>query len=351
MLTVWYETPEGVKVRPLQGVIELSYALVDGDVGVLQLVTAADLERLKDYRVTVYRRGVREISAFLNSFKTATTSRGSTLNQIGGFGPNSFLQNRIVNDYAASTGAKKTGTVGSIMRDVVSEQMIADADSARNISQLNALPSSFGPSVSASFAWDNVLDLLQDLQSASKTQGDEVFFQVKQTGDNAFSFVTYTGQPGNDRTVYNPLVFGLKYGNLERPSLVENYEDEKNAIYAGGPGEGQARIVQEAEDPVAQNHGPVSRRERFFQASRAVDAVAVQDKAEEALTRYRSTKYFSGTIIPSASSPYGGVNGWKMGDRVRIEYAGIVFNALVRAVMVSVSEGKEEVSARVEAVL
>lgn len=351
-MILWYETYNGAKLWPLQGVQSVEYALVYGDVSMLVVETAAPIERVKDRRITVYRQGVREITALLNRFDTKTSDLGQSDYSTYGSGPNSFLQNRIVNDYSGSAGAKKTGLAGDMMGDIVTEQMLDAVDSQRYIPNMTVWPSTFGPSVSDSFAWQKVLSTLQGLQTTSRANNNEVFFAVVPNTNSTYQFRTYTGQPGNDRTRFNAIVFSQDWGNLSEPKLSFDYSNESNAIYAGGQGTESARIVEEVNDFDAQISGAVSRRERFYSVPMGSTVAEVQAAGQSALSKYRPQLSFSGTILSTPQTPYGGLLGWKLGDRVPVRHDGYSFEAIVRAVSVKVDNtGKETIKARVEATL
>ena len=65
-----------------------------------------------------------------------------------------------------------------------------------------------------------------------------------------FEFRTFINQRGIDHSsaAVDQVVFGPEFGNMTGASYTEDWTNESNFIYAGGQGEGYARIVSEFYD-------------------------------------------------------------------------------------------------------
>lgn len=368
---VWYTDPEGAKLAYLEP-ISLEYALVYSDVGVCRIdlpkdETAAYWPVAVDNQIHIYRTpygGTAELQGifFARGWRRYTTREGLSRVTVTGVNANDLLNRRIVAYYAGSSEAQMSNEADDMMKQIVTDNLVdgtdyAGSESGRDISDHGfsvAQATAEGPTIEQGHSWRNVLSVLQSIQSKSRAAGTEVFFNVEATSAQTFTFQTYTGQPGSDRTLSSsddPLLFAPSWGNLEDPVLDEDYTDEANFIYAGGQGEGDQRNIQEASDTARINASVWNRREAFRQATHGASTdAAVGDQADEELARLRGQVMFSAQIVPTADTPYGG-RGWRIGDKVTCSYLGRQFDCLIRSGYITVDErGREDVRARVESV-
>jgi hypothetical protein len=183
--------------------------------------------------------------------------RGSDLTiQLKGVDANDLLFRRHIINFSGTDGANKTDFTDDMMKEYVDEQAVTDGSDpaasfgTRAITGLSIqADTSSGPSISRSASWRNLADLLTDLSKASRAEGTEVFWDVKETvgtGSISFNFQTKTGQPGADLT--SSVVFDEARGNLEESSLTEDYTQEVNYVYGLGQGQGENRTVQQVWD-------------------------------------------------------------------------------------------------------
>ncbi len=274
---------------------------------------------------------------------------------------NNLLSRRITAYYANETETKVSGNADDLMKEIVRDNFIDNADysgtpdPARDIDDYGfsvQANNSAGSSISKAISWRNVLAVLQDFQAASKSAGTEAFFGVMPTSDTTLQFQTWTGQPGRDRTIatgINPIVFSLEWGNLSDPQLSDDYVNEANYIYAGGRGREDVRNIQTASDTSRMNVSRFGRHEAFTQATAEATTAYIQDVAKDILARRRPKKIFRGAIHNTPLTPYGGLNGWHLGDKISINYSDLQFDVIIRSVSVRVEENNREIiTARVE---
>jgi hypothetical protein len=164
-------------------------------------------------------------------------------------------------------------------------------------------------------------------------------------------FRTWTGQPGQDRTTTsgtNPLVFSMEWGNLRNPRLAHDYEREASYVYAAGKGEQSARVVATSSDTTRLNRSRVGRIEGF--AHSVGDTVAsVTADADDLLAERRGLLTLRGDLLSTPLTPYGGLGGWNVGDKVTVNYAGLQFDTIIRSAYISVrGNGSETVRGKVE---
>lgn len=365
---LWYEDAAGTLLAPVPVWSALEYVLVVGDVGIARVTIPgaakpAVMDTTPDRRVSIWRlpdNGAldQEVVTFGRTFTYQTDTDGLTTFVFAGNDPNELLRRRIVAYFAESAQAKQTNEADDMMRQIVIDNLLTDADygGAETGRDLTAAHLSVGGSVAAGpvlskgFSWRNVLEVLQDIQATSKSQGNEVFFGMFHDGLKKFAFNTRTGQWGRDRTTLNPIVFSLETGNLLNPVLTYDHTDEKSFIYGLGQGEASDRTIQEASDTDRINASLFGRNEAAAYANANSETAGVLAAARDELARRRPRTIFSGDIISTPGTPYGG-DGWRLGDRVSVSYQGFQVDTVIRSVHVTVTpDGKETVSARVESV-
>lgn len=359
MYSVYFETPFGITLRTVRNIVALEWVKIAGDVGalVVDLLDTRDVAAIADARLVLYRRSrsanERIMTTFVRYIERHTDKGGRDIVRVVAHDENDILARRIVAYAAGSAQAAQTSPADDIMKQIVSENLIGDAIAARDLTTSvlsRETKVGAGDGITKSFAWRNVLRVLQDIQAQTNASGNEVFFAVESFGADAFRFRTQTQQLGADRASANRVVFSLASGNLSSPSLARDYRDEASYVYAGGGGQGSDRNVQEAEDADRVGLSPFGRIEVFKQATQAASDAAVLAEASDELARRRPQRRFTADIFANNAAPYGG-GGWKFGDRVIVQYAGEYFEAVIRAVRATLNErGEETITARVEGV-
>lgn len=365
---IWYLDDVGNRLSPINDVGSFEYVKVLGGegVGIIDIPKRGQVydNNTPDRRIAFYRQNGRlslDAVVLARRFETKTSQHGQNRRKMTGYDFNELLRRRIIAYYAAESETDMTDNADDMMKEIVRDNFIDNADysgtpsPARDIDDYGfsvQSDSGAGPSLTKSFAWRNVLETLQDLQAASRTAGTETFFGIVPTSDTTMQFRTWTA--GVDRTITtgtNPIVFSLEWGNLASPSLVYDYSTDENYIYAGGQGEDDARNVQTAGDADRYDVSRLGRREAFANAGHIpfTDDDGVTGVAQDRLTKSRNRITFTGTIYDTPLTPYGGIHGWNLGDKVTINYSDLQFDVIIRAVHVKVNErGHETVSARVE---
>ena len=208
-----------------------------------------------------------------------------------------------------------------------------------------------GPIISKSFAWANVLDTLQTICDSARADGHEIYFDLIPQDGGTFKFITTFGQPGLDRRIgsASPLIFSKARGNLKKPCLTTDYDNEVNVVYGGGPGEGISRRVKVVSDAGRIALSAIARSEGFADARMEEDTdAAVIAAANAALVGGQPVIRFTGDLVDVEHSRYG--VDWDVGYRVSAEFAGLTFaDCLIRSANVEVDDkGVETVEAKLE---
>jgi hypothetical protein len=276
---------------------------------------------------------------FLRFWRYSTRGSQQTL-IVGGPDCNDLLRRRIVAYAAGESESTKTADFADdIMREV-----------DRNWSALSvAAELSAGPSLTRAFAWQNVLNVLQNLNKASRAAGTEVFFDVVATGVDgnsiSFQFRTYTGQPGQD--VSSQVIFDQERGNLAGPFLEYDYQSEINYVYGLGQGVEDVREQQTASDTARIDISQWGRMEGYADARNESDPNGVRETARALLSQGEPGRRFGGVPLDTEGTRFG--RDWNFGDKVRTRYRGQEFDAIVRAIQISLNDsGEETIKARLE---
>ena len=370
MYEIWYTDDRGTRIAPVTDAIGFEYASILGDVGSFRLFVPFRSQPYvlprPDRRIVFYRKpqaGALDLDfvGVTQEFTVQTSEQGQTQFEMRGEYLNGLLARRIVPYYAASAQTQKNAPADDFMKAVVTENFVTNADydgtpspsrsiSANGFSVQGNLGA--GPTLRRGFAWRRVLPLLQDLQAASKQAGTETFFSVDPLTEATMEFRTWTTPRDRTATSAQAMVFSLERGNLASPALDFVFSNEVTAVYVGGRGSEAERNVQLVTSAEGLARSAFGRKERFIQSNyqetdNENDQLIAQGQDE--LARRRARIQFSGDLLATPATPYGGLDGWKLGDAVTIDYAGYQFDTVIRAVFVRVfPDGSELVRARVE---
>jgi len=233
-------------------------------------------------------------------------------------------------------------------------------DSARSIASYMGIASdvSAAPEVTKKFAYRNVLQVLQELAQTSTALGTPLYFDVEAASSTTLNFYTYINQRGIDRsstTGDNSLIISELTGALVDPSWVEDYTSEVTYVYAGGEGNGAARIIGTAPSSTSTEYGRqfasvFNRREAWADARNGYSTVAACEyEAENVLRAGRPRKLFEGRLLDTAQSVYS-LN-WNWGDRVTAVFNGLQVDCIVSTINIEASGGRETISAQLRSVL
>jgi len=354
---IWLTTNTGMRIRLLNDILSFDGTRVtDGiaecevalpptfDVSqikldrMLQVWRAAEGKRLSLWRIYLIRRW---------EWRVGRVGRHLT---VGGVGPRELLARRIVPFSEEDSEGQKTGAADDIMKEIVDENMVSSATAARNWSALSVqVDFSDGPTLTRTVAYENVYRALAELQRASATAGDEVWFDVVPSDLSgpaiSFEFRTRINEPRVDRTSLG-VRFSAERGNLIDAALAYDYRDEETYIYALGQGEGADRELQEQEDAARVNASSWNRREGFTSALGEETANGVREAARAELRAGEPRRQFRARALDTAVARYG--VDWEVGDRVVAEHLGTQFEVIVAAVRLRLRAGRETIDARLE---
>lgn len=225
---------------------------------------------------------------------------------------------RISAYYAGSAQSSKTGYADDLCKAIVRENCTSAAtDTTRVIPNLTvAADESKAAITSKGFSYRNVGAVLNEICDDSTQRGtfctwDVVCTQAPGAGSVGFEFRTYTGQRGNDHRypagAAGALWLSPEAGNIAKASVDFDYTEERNAIYAGGRGEGAERVIKTAISAAA-TASLYARSEKFVNASSAsgaADDEFVQGEANAALMAERARVSFDGQLNQTDTCQFG----------------------------------------------
>lgn len=268
----------------------------------------------------------------------AGESETGELLRLAGTDLNGLLARRQIPIAAAASGGTLTGAVGDVMKAVVRRHLGPGAETARQLPVgmfTVAADAGDGPTTTRTVALRSVYDVLRELWEFSRAEGEEVFFEVYPTTATQWQFRTATGQLRRDQR--QSLRFGAAYRNVAEPGLLRLYGERANVVYYSY---GAAEVAQGS--PTG-----LTRREGYEDVRSEATGAGAGALAKAALDRQAPRARFQATLADAPNARYGV---WRCGDRIRAYEFGRLWDAVITAVTVTVSEGGQEtIQARIEA--
>lgn len=255
-----------------------------------------------------------------------------------------LLERRIILGSAGTTYTDKSGPAESVMKEFVLEQCVSGAIYREILNLTVEADGAQGTNVTTKKAWQNLLEVLQDLVD-DVGDGD---FDVIGTAPANFQFRFYIGQRGKDRRLGNtvgnpPVVFSLENGTLKQAAVNFNRMGEINAVYIGGQKQGSGRDVEPRTNASAILDSPWNRMEAFRNASNESSTSGLQDVGDSVLQKFQPIKEYSFEIAQSPGLVYGRdycVNG-DMGDLVTIDFEGDLIDRKIVQAAITVNRPEE----------
>ena len=314
-----------------------------------------------------------------------------------------LLRRRIVIQAAGTDYTRKTDYIDDMMKEIVREQMLYGSalDETGVVDSTRAFPKdefsvqgevSLGPSVTATFADRQVLDVLKELQemsfqlnAESSTLYSRIYFDVisfdaqgrvlaildEETGlpildedgypildetsseasaEQGFKFVTFADLRGEDRTE-SALVFSVENNNLEGPDYSNDFTQEENSIIVKGFGRGDSRAFERVQDDARVGASRWNLCEGYEDASTEPDQDNLVDFGYARLDKERPKEDMNAVFLNISGGPdtprsLYGVD-WDLGDLLPVDYAGQRYNVEVTIVYVGVDQdGMETITGR-----
>lgn len=254
----------------------------------------------------------------------------------------SLLHRRIAAYSAGSSQVDKSTFADNMAKAIVRENFGSLAtDTTRSIATYLTIEAdaSAAQSIAKAFSRRNVMPVLQEIARSSFQAGTYLAFDiVLDSPTDTPQFRTYINQRGIDRRWPNgisPIIFGIEFGNLANAEREYNHSEEITYAYAGGQGEGVARVIGTASDTTRLNSSPLNRLEAFADARTTSDTANVTDEADALVRNGEPRNLFSATIVEVSNTLYG--VDFNFGDYVTAVFLGESIDCRIDALHISVS--------------
>lgn len=370
MWDIWLCEPNGTRITLLEYTSGFACTRVRNGVGVAVITLSPDYDDLfgVDYLLEFWRYPESGAPKLFNVYMVRkwlfSDGDGNLTTVLWGYDGNYLLSGRIIASAAESAQALMTAELDDMIKAIVIDTLGADAGAGRDLSSVAggfsvAADLSAAPSATKAFAWQNVLEALQDISEASRAAGTALYFDVEPSfsGEQiAWKFSTYTTRRGADHGADSddPVYFGLQWGNLSGGYYGVDHSEEVNYVYGLGVGNEGQRIgidgSTDASDTTRSGKSIWNLREDYANASiggGGKTASAVQSEANALMERSRPRWTAGGRLLDTRQARYD-VH-WTFGDTVVIEVRRRQVNADINVVGFSVGEnGQEDTDIRVE---
>lgn len=216
-----------------------------------------------------------------------------------------YMASRYLNRRIIWSKMTMTGTAEALMRQMVEQQAISPADSARKMERLRmGTESGYADqtTVEKQITYDNLTDALTDLSTQSEI-GYRLRLDLK---EKMFYFDTMRGK---DRTLGSddPCIFSRDFQNILKQNYEDNANNFRNVCLTGGKGEDADRILK----TVGSGTG-IDRYEMFYNASGLSEKDLTESqyieqlaqKGSEQLAKYYRAKSFEAEINASKAMNY-----------------------------------------------
>ena len=295
-------------------------------------------------------------SYFIGAWEPATDVEGNTVITVWGYDANDLLYRRIVAAYQGESESTATDEEADDLMKRIAIDMLSDAIAPTPDAGTRALSlltvqgdQTKGPQLTRSFEWDKVIEELVEIAQASKTEGNEVFFDIVEsnvtTNSIAFEFRTKTGQPGQN--VSDRVVFSQENKSLTVPRLLIDYRDSVNYAYGVGQGDGTDAEVQQVSDAKLYGASIWARREGYAYAGGEEEGNGVREAARALVAEGRPDRTFSAKTVDRDGTRLGRDYGW--GDKVRAKAFGLEFDCILRKTVIFIDQdAKERIDQRLE---
>jgi len=308
-----------------------------------------------DGRIEVWRKvGVYpqylegETPFFIRQAYWTTADSGEELLRITALDPIDLLKRRIVPYDPTDVKSAKWDVADDVLKDIFAENLGASVtDAARNLSTyINVDPkSTLAPMVQINIGRRVVLDAMKDVAAAAlqTVNGKYVAFDIVWDDESHLRFKTYIDRRGMDHssTSAKPVTVSASSGNVTGPTLLLDYSQEVNVVYAGGAGSGASQITTISKDDTRIGLSPFNRCEQWVADTNEADINALQAAADAACHAGRPKKYFSGKIVDGNGFIFG--RDCHFGDTIVTIYKGESFDSIIDTEHITFSPSEESV--------
>jgi hypothetical protein len=354
---IWLRSPTGTRLASLHEAITFNFARVVCGVGSFSVTLPGfpgELTAIEENSIIEIWRGIGPGTAalifvgFVEAIRreiVAVNTAGNIVENIvlSGCDPNGLLARRVVPYGASVSGGTYTSQpIDNIMKAIVRKACGSTADAARQYPTSSfevEIDTSAGPTTTRTVALRNVWEVLEELWEDSRQAGTEVLFEVTWLFDDPMDLQFRTSAAGYlNSDLTDSMRFGTVFGSLTDAWYELNHAESANIIYYGI---GAAALGSGSTNPWG-------RREIYQDVRGESTANGAAALARAELSRYKARPRFGANLADSDTGRF--ACAWTVGDKVQAVEFGRTWEALIRAVAVSVDENKREtIQASIEA--
>lgn len=366
--SLWLKSPAGQLLQVIDDFFSLELVRVTNDIGSLK-VKVEKAEILDDFLqpdgiIEVWRKLTGTKRAYLEGdtqwrirkTREISTQEGTTL-EIIALDNQEILNRAVVAYYSGSAETSKSGAAGSVMREMVYENMDAtgatDADrwlsggydgaffqveADRGLGETVAISDTVGR---------KILSQLQKIAAQSKELGTYMFFDVVVVSGNLLEFRTYEQQRGNDHGAGSgqEIILDEKSGALQNAVRTINHTNSFSVAYALGGGEQDQRTIGTATNAALIALSPFGRIEASRDSRQITLQATLDDVAEEFLRSGNEKTVINGKLVDGALRY--GVD-YYFGDRLLIGFGNQTYTGRVNGIKITAHNGIETINAALE---
>ena len=350
-----------------QGMVSLEYSRELNEVGTFSMALIGEqaewvwanmnLPIGLDYFVEIYRLNPmtfeyeKDDTYFTRFVNPYHTDDGTFFIVVGGFSLNRLLMYRLIVPDEDPIGAggyvTDAGKAGKVIARLVEAHLGNMASSKRQITNLITDYDGTGELAGGRWRFDNLHEICKELANAGGVR-----FNIEHTGEARL--VMRIGTWYHDKTLTTNFpgkpyaLFSRQRGNLNEPSLILDYKEEKNVVYLRGSGneDNQVIIVQEA---VRMDNSPYNRIE-FEQTSDRDDErespTIMLTQAKDALVENAPKIEFTFPVQDLPGTLY--KVDYDLGDKVSAIWGEFKNDLVVSSINLSIQEGEETLNVSVE---
>lgn len=218
--------------------------------------------------------------------------------------------------YSTTAYDARTGSASQVIAGYVDRNAGTAATPLRQVAGLTVpVPAAFGPTVSMSGRWQNLLDFIRTAAAAAG-----IGFRVR---DLVFEVFQPTGQA----------VFSIDLGTLAGWASVREAPDA-NYVFVAGGGEGTARLIREYQDATTiASWGRIE----TFQDRRDTTATAELDQSgSETLADAARPLTVDLTALDTSSQMF--LRDWNVGDRATVRLGDATLTDIIAAATITLEE-------------
>lgn len=219
-----------------------------------------------------------------------------------------IMSRRLIVPPASGNGYdSQTGSIETILKAFVNNNVVNPTDTARKISQVViAVDQQRGKQDSWRSRFEVLSDKLDEIGEYAQIGWDIVLDIV----NNQWIFDVIEGRNLTvDQDILPPVIFSTDFDNIKNPHFIQSLLNSYNIGYAGGQGDNENRLIQQIGDMAG-----LERIETFFDCSQASDVTELTTQGTQKLNELQEIKTFEFQVIPDNTFIY--ERDYNLGDTI-----------------------------------